>query len=76
MWPATINSSWQINSRFTHIEGNTFCAGEEIYEIAGRACGIGLVGIGETGGKVSEGQTAGVYEVGLTVRSLGNGSQG
>ena len=40
-------------------------ADEKIYEVAGRACDLGLDGIGEISNRISEGQAAGVYRAGI-----------
>ena len=39
----------------------TLCTGENIYEVAGKASGMGLDGMGEVGAMCSEGCFAGVY---------------
>ena len=40
-------SSGETISSFPHIKGITLAAGEGIYEVAGRASGMGLDGIGK-----------------------------
>ena len=41
-----------------------------MYEVAVKANGKGLDGIGEVGDKACEGQAAGVYGAGFTARSM------
>ena len=65
-----IHSSRQIIFSFTHIEGITLGAGEEVDEVAGGAGGMGVDRIGEVGNRASQGQAAGVYGAGFTVESL------
>ena len=59
-WKKAIHSSGQTISSLAHIEGITLSAGEEVDEVAGRAGGMGVDGIGEVGDRASEGQAAGV----------------
>ena len=56
---------------FSHIEGNTLGAGEELDEVAGGSSGMGVDRIGEVGDRASEGQAVGVYGAGFTARPLG-----
>ena len=57
-----IHSSWQTIFSLTCIEGITLGAGEEVDEVAGGACGMGVDRIAEVGDKASEGQAAGVWD--------------
>ena len=50
----TIHSSGQIIFSFTHIEHITIGAGEEVDEVAGGACDMGVVRVDEAGDRVSE----------------------
>ena len=53
-------------SSLSYIEGTTLGTAEEIYEVAGRASDMGLVGIGD----VSEQQASGVYMASFAAGSL------
>ena len=64
--PVPIHSSGQTISSLAHIEGITLCVGEEVDEVAGVAGGMSVDGIGEVGGRASEGPAAGVYGRGFT----------
>ena len=60
-----------------HLKGITLGAGEEVYEVAGGASGLGVDRIGEVGDRANEGEGAGVYGAGFTVGSLaGKGTRG
>ena len=61
------HSSGQTNFGFTHIEGITQGAGEEVDEVAGGASSMGVDRICEIGDRASEGQAAGA---GFTAGSL------
>jgi hypothetical protein len=50
-----IHYSGQTIFSLAHIEGITLGAGEEVDEVAGRARGMGVDGIGEVGDRASEG---------------------
>ena len=50
-----IHSSGQTVFSFPNIEGFTVGAGEEVDEVAGIACGMGVDRIGEVGDRASEG---------------------
>ena len=52
---ASIHSSGQTICNFSHMEGITLAAGEEINKVAKRASGMGMDGIGEVGDTTSEG---------------------
>ena len=65
-----IHSSGQIVFSFSHIEGTTQGAGEEVDEVARGASSMGVDKIGEVGDRASEEQAVGMYGVGFTVRSL------
>ena len=56
------HSSEQSISSLSHIEGTTLGAGQEIYEVAGKASDIGLDGISEVGDRASEEQLLGCME--------------
>ena len=67
----------QTISSLAHIEEITLGAGEEVDEVARRAGGMGVHGIGEVGDWASEGQAGGVYGAGFTVGSqAGKGARG
>ena len=61
-----IHSSGQTVFGFSHIEGITLGAFEEVDEVAGGASGMGVDRIGEVCDRTS-GQAAGVYGAGFTV---------
>ena len=65
-----IHSSIQTVFGFTHIEGITLGAGEEVDKVAGGASGMGIDRIGEVRDRASEGQTVRVYGASFTVGSL------
>ena len=66
-----IHSNGQNVFSLPRIEGITLYAGEEVDEVAGGACGMGVDGISEVGDRASEGQAAGVYGAGFTAGSKG-----
>jgi hypothetical protein len=47
-----IHSSGQTIFSFTHIEGITLGAGEEVLEVSGGTIGMGLHGIAEVGDRI------------------------
>ena len=55
---------------FTHIQGITLDAGEEVDEVAGGVGGMSVDKRGEVGDRASEGHAAGVYGRGFTPGSL------
>ena len=59
----TIRSSEKTISNILHMEA--LDAGKEMYEVVGLSGGIGLDGMVEVDISASEGQSAGVYEVGF-----------
>ena len=61
-----IHFSGQTIFSFTHTEGIMLGTGEEVDEVVGGACGMGVNGIGEVVDRASKGQAAGVYKTGLT----------
>ena len=63
-----IHSSGQTVLTFPYTLG----AGEEVYEVAGEASGMGVDRIGEVGDRVIEGQAAGVYGAGYGVHIHSN----
>ena len=65
----SIRSSGQNVFSFSHIEGITLGAGEEVD--AGGASGMSVDRIGEIGDQASEGQAVGVYGAGFTVGAPG-----
>ena len=65
-----IHSGGQTIFSFSHIEGITLGAGEEVDEFAGGASGMDVDRIGEVGHRASEGQAAGAYGAGFTAGSL------
>ena len=51
---------------FSHIDGITLGAGEEVDEVGGGASDMGVDRISEVDDRASEGQAAGVYGAGFT----------
>ena len=73
LWIATRRGKFILVDKlflvFTHIEGITLGAGEEVDEVAGGASGMGMDTIGEVGDSAKGGQAAGVYGAGFTAGS-------
>ena len=65
-----IHSSAQTIFSFTHIEGITLGAGEEVDDVGEGATGMSEDRVGEVGSSASEREAVGVYETGFTVGSL------
>ena len=61
----------KTNHSFSHIEGISLDAGEEIYEFAGRAGDMGLGEICELGDRTDERHSVGVYGAGYVAGPLG-----
>ena len=66
----TIHSSGQTIFNFTHMEGITLVACEEVDKVTGGANGMDVDRIVGVGDKGSEGHAAGVYGTGFTAESL------